>query len=70
MSVAWWLVLNDESRRNAEIETHQQTALLIDEIAAHEVTSKDLQDARIAAERANDAKAVMSLALATNYGHL
>jgi hypothetical protein len=41
------LVLNDESRRNAEIETHQQTALLIDEIAAHEVTSKDLQDARI-----------------------
>lgn len=57
MSVAaWWLVLNDESRRNAEIETHQQTALLIDEIAAHEVTSKDLQDARIAAERANDAK--------------
>ncbi|MFH3639842.1 histidine kinase dimerization/phospho-acceptor domain-containing protein, partial [Acinetobacter baumannii] len=25
-------------------------------IAAHEVTSKDLQDARIAAERANDAK--------------
>ncbi|MDI9757399.1 hybrid sensor histidine kinase/response regulator, partial [Acinetobacter baumannii] len=32
MSVAaWWLVLNDESRRNAEIETHQQTALLIDE---------------------------------------
>ena len=69
MSVAaWWLVLNDESRRNAEIETHQQTALLIDEIAAHEVTSKDLQDARIAAER-NDAKAVMSLALAMNYGH-
>ncbi len=57
MSVAaWWLVLNDESRRNAEIETHQQTALLIDEIAAHEVTSKDLQDARISAERANDAK--------------
>ncbi len=57
MSVAaWWLVLNDESRRNAEIETHQQTTLLIDEIAAHEVTSKDLQDARIAAERANDAK--------------
>ncbi len=67
MSVAaWWLVLNDESRRNAEIETHQQTALLIDEIAAHEVTSKDLQDARISAERANDAKAVMSLALVTN----
>lgn len=57
MSVAaWWSVLNDESRRNAEIETHQQTALLIDEIAAHEVTSKDLQDARISAERANDAK--------------
>lgn len=57
MSVAaWWLVLNDESRRNAEVETHQQTALLIDEIAAHEVTSKDLQDARISAERANDAK--------------
>ncbi len=31
MSVAaWWLVLNDESRRNAEIETHQQMTSLID----------------------------------------
>lgn len=53
---AWWLVLNDESRRNAEIETQQQTQLLIEEIAAHEVTSQHLQDARIQAEKANEAK--------------
>ncbi|MFT4021259.1 MAG: ATP-binding protein [Acinetobacter sp.] len=53
---AWWLVLNDDSRRNAEIETQQQTDLLMDEIAAHEVTSQHLQDARIQAERANEAK--------------
>ncbi|MAK31997.1 ATP-binding protein [Acinetobacter sp.] len=53
---AWWLVLNDESRRKAEQETQQQTSLLIDEIAAHEQTSQHLQDARILAERANEAK--------------
>ncbi|MEB3754580.1 ATP-binding protein [Acinetobacter sp. MD2(2019)] len=53
---AWWLVLNDESRRKAEQETQQQTQLLIDEIAAHEITSQHLQDARIQAEKANEAK--------------
>lgn len=53
---AWWLVLNDQSRRKAEQETHQQTRLLIEEIAAHEQTSQHLYDARIQAERANEAK--------------
>ncbi|KAA8730858.1 response regulator [Acinetobacter qingfengensis] len=53
---AWWLVLNDESRRKAEQETQQQTQLLIDEIAAHEITSSHLQEATIQAEKANEAK--------------
>ncbi|MHA3059108.1 hybrid sensor histidine kinase/response regulator [Acinetobacter sp. ANC 4636] len=53
---AWWLVLNDESRRNAEQESEQQNSLLLEEIAAHEVTSQHLQDARIQAEKANEAK--------------
>lgn len=67
MSVAaWWLVLNDESRRNAEIETHQQTALLIDEIAAHEVTSKTYKTPEFQQNGQMMQKAVMSLVLATN----
>ena len=53
---AWWLVLNDESRRKAEQESNSQTQLLMDEIAAHEITDQQLQDARIQAEKANEAK--------------
>lgn len=53
---AWWLVLNDVSRRNAEQESSTQNQLLIDEIAAHEITDQQLQDARIQAETANAAK--------------
>lgn len=53
---AWWLVLNDESRRQAQLETNTQTQLLMDEIQAHEVTDRQLQDARILAEKANEAK--------------
>ena len=53
---AWWLVLNDESRRNAQQESNMQTQLLMDEIAAHEITDRELKDARIQAEKANEAK--------------
>ncbi len=53
---AWWLVLNDESRRQAQLESNTQTQLLMDEIEAHKVTDRQLQDARIQAEKANEAK--------------
>lgn len=53
---AWWLVLSDESRRKAQQESNMQTQLLMDEIAAHEITDRELKDARIQAEKANDAK--------------
>ncbi|MCU4412714.1 response regulator [Acinetobacter sp. WU_MDCI_Axc73] len=57
ISVAtWWLVLSDESRRKAEIESSLQTQLLMDEIAAHEATDQQLQNARVIAEKANEAK--------------
>ncbi|MCT9189149.1 hybrid sensor histidine kinase/response regulator, partial [Acinetobacter baumannii] len=53
---AWWLVLNDESRRQAQLESNTQTKLLMDEIKAHKITDRQLQDARIQAENANEAK--------------
>lgn len=53
---AWWLVLNDETRRQAQKESNMQTALLMEEIAAHKITDAQLQQARIAAEKANQAK--------------
>ncbi|WP_296284732.1 ATP-binding protein, partial [uncultured Acinetobacter sp.] len=53
---AWWLVLSDESRRKAEIESRLQTQLLMDEIVAHEATDQQLQNARVLAEKANEAK--------------
>jgi len=53
---AWWLVLNDESRRQAQLESNTQTKLLMDEIEAHKITDRQLQDARIQAENANEAK--------------
>ena len=53
---AWWLVLNDESRRQAQLESNMQTQLLMDEIEAHKITDRQLQDARTVAEKANEAK--------------
>lgn len=49
-------MLNDESRRQAQLESNTQTQLLMDEIEAHKVTDRQLQDARIHAEKANEAK--------------
>ncbi|CAO3434345.1 hybrid sensor histidine kinase/response regulator [Azospirillum doebereinerae] len=53
---AWLLVLAHESRRKAEEETGRQTAMLMDEIAAHERTDAALQKAKEVAEAANAAK--------------
>lgn len=52
----WWVVLNAESRRVAQLETDRQTELLVREIEAHQRTDADLQAAKLAAERANQAK--------------
>lgn len=53
---AWLLVLAHASRRAAEIETGQQTAMLLEEIGAHQRTDAALQKAKAAAESANTAK--------------
>lgn len=53
---AWLLVLAHESRQKAEEETGRQTAMLMDEIAAHERTDAALQKAKEVAEAANAAK--------------
>jgi len=53
---SWGWVLAQESRRMAEAEAERQTAILMDEIAAHEVTDAALQKAKEVAEAANFAK--------------
>jgi signal transduction histidine kinase/CheY-like chemotaxis protein len=52
----WWLVLTAESRRVAQEESNRQTLLLTREIEAHRRTDAELQKAKVAAERANQAK--------------
>ena len=54
--VVWLFVLTKQSRRAAEAETLRQTDLLMQEIAAHERTDKELQRAKEVAEAANHAK--------------
>ena len=53
---AWLLVLAHDSRRVAERETERNTAMLMDEIAAHSRTDAALKHAKEAAEAANLAK--------------
>ncbi|TAK75353.1 MAG: response regulator [Aquabacterium sp.] len=53
---ACWLLLTSDSRRVAQDESNRQATLLREEIAAHEVTDRELQEARQVAERANLAK--------------
>jgi signal transduction histidine kinase/ActR/RegA family two-component response regulator len=53
---AWLLVLAQASRRAAEQEALHQTAMLMDEIAAHERTDAALEKAKTVAESANTAK--------------
>jgi signal transduction histidine kinase/CheY-like chemotaxis protein/purine-cytosine permease-like protein len=54
--VAWWLVLTSESRRVAQEESNRQTGLLTREIALHRQTDAQLQQAKQAADLANQAK--------------
>jgi signal transduction histidine kinase/ActR/RegA family two-component response regulator len=53
---AWAFVLTQESRRVAEEERQRQTAMLVDEIEAHQRTDAALQKAKEVAESANVAK--------------
>src|SRR5690606_28590593 len=55
-TVAWWLVLAHKSREVAQEESNRQTRLLMHEIASHQRTDQALQQARRAAEQANQAK--------------
>ena len=54
--VAWLFVLARQNRQAAEAETKRQTALLMQEIGAHERTDAELQRAKEVAESANLAK--------------
>ncbi|TXI73818.1 MAG: response regulator [Dechloromonas sp.] len=54
--IAWWMVLTQESRRVAQEESNRQTQLLVQEIASHERTDAALQQAKVVAEQANQAK--------------
>ncbi len=54
--VAWWLVLAHRSRQVAQEESNRQTHLLMQEIESHQRTDEALQQARRAAEQANQAK--------------
>jgi len=55
-TVAWWLVLAHKSREVAQEESNRQTRLLMQEIESHRRTDEALQQARHAAEQANQAK--------------
>jgi len=55
-TVAWWLVLAHKSRVVAQEESNRQTRLLMQEIESHKRTDLALQQARRAAEQANQAK--------------
>jgi signal transduction histidine kinase/CheY-like chemotaxis protein len=52
----WLIVLAHESRRSAEAESAHQTAMLMEEIEAHRRTDAKLEQAKEAAESANEAK--------------
>ena len=54
--VCWWLVLAHQSREVAQEESDRQTHLLMQEIERHRRTDEALQQARRAAEAANQAK--------------
>jgi len=54
--IAWWLVLTSQSRSVAQEESNRQTRLLQREIVLHRQTDAELQQARLIAEQANQAK--------------
>ncbi|MDR1936652.1 MAG: response regulator, partial [Candidatus Accumulibacter sp.] len=53
---AWWMVLAHKSRRVAQEESNRQTHLLMQEIASHQRTDEQLQQAKRDADQANLAK--------------
>jgi signal transduction histidine kinase/CheY-like chemotaxis protein/purine-cytosine permease-like protein len=54
--VSWWLVLAHKSRQVAQEESNRQTHLLMLEIESHKQTDEALQQAKRAADQANQAK--------------
>jgi len=54
--VAWWLVLKHKSALVAQEESNRQTHLLVQEIESHRRTDEALQQAKLAADAANQAK--------------
>jgi signal transduction histidine kinase/CheY-like chemotaxis protein len=54
--VVWWLVLAQRSRRAAQDESNRQTQALQREIESHSRTDRELQQAKQAADAANQAK--------------
>jgi signal transduction histidine kinase/FixJ family two-component response regulator len=54
--VSWWVVLTHKSRQVAQEESNRQTHLLVREIELHKITDDKLQQAKHAAEQANQAK--------------
>lgn len=54
--VAWWLVLTHKSRQVAQEESNRQTHLLVQEIESHRRTDEQLQQAKLHADLANQAK--------------
>jgi signal transduction histidine kinase/CheY-like chemotaxis protein/purine-cytosine permease-like protein len=54
--IVWWVILTSKSRKSAQQESNYQTSLLKREIVLHDHTAKELQQARLVAEQANQAK--------------
>lgn len=54
--IVWWITLTSKSRSAAQQESNKQTSLLQQEIVLHQHTDKELQQARLIAEQANQAK--------------
>ncbi|MFC5300587.1 ATP-binding protein [Azospira restricta] len=54
--IAWWMVLTQQSRHVAQEESNRQTELLLQEIESHQRTDAALQQAKAAADQANQAK--------------
>jgi signal transduction histidine kinase/CheY-like chemotaxis protein/purine-cytosine permease-like protein len=54
--IVWWVILTAQSRNVAQQESNNQNSLLQREIKLHKQTDAELQQARLVAEQANQAK--------------
>ncbi|HEX2012141.1 MAG TPA: ATP-binding protein, partial [Roseateles sp.] len=54
--IGWWLVLTHKSRQVAQEESRRQSQALHEEIESHRRTDAQLQQAKVVAEAANEAK--------------